>query len=99
MINVSPEWLRAWLLAPRIKILCNLEPVLSALQASHTVASSGGTLWLSGKVGALRPGGRRFESHSSYRLRTLGKSFTHSFLWCFGVLTPTQYQSCSRERL
>src|SRR6218665_3394898 len=99
MINVSPEWLRAWLLAPRIKILCNLEPVLSALQASHTVANSGGAWWLSGKVGALRPGGRRFESHSIRHLGTLGKPFTHSFLLCFDVLTPTQYQCCSRERL
>src|SRR6218665_413469 len=30
--------------------------------------------------------GRRFESHSSRRSGTLGKSFTHSCLWCFGML-------------
>src|SRR6218665_1924566 len=88
MINVSPEWMRAWLLAPRIKILCNIEPVLFSLQASLTVANSGGAWRLSGKVGAFRPGGRRFESHPSRPFGTLGKSFTHSCLWCFVVLTP-----------
>src|SRR6218665_959441 len=34
--------------------------------------------WLSGKFGALRPDGRRFESHSSRYVRTLGKSFARS---------------------
>ena len=34
--------------------------------------------WLSGKFGALRPVGCRFESHSSRYIGTLGKSFTHS---------------------
>src|SRR6218665_2834870 len=32
--------------------------------------------WLSGKFGALRLEGRRFESHSSHHVRALGKSFT-----------------------
>src|SRR6218665_968575 len=36
--------------------------------------------WLSGMVGALRPKGRRFESHSSRHLETLVKPFTHSCL-------------------
>jgi len=51
-----PEWMRVWLLVPRIKIMCNIEPVgpiLSSLQASHTVANSGGAWWLNGKVGAV----------------------------------------------
>jgi len=47
----------------------------------------------------LCPKGRRFESHSSCLVETLGKSFTHSCLWHFSVLTPTQYQCCSREHL
>ena len=36
--------------------------------------------WLSGGFGALRPVGRRFESHSSCHVRTFGKSFTLSSL-------------------
>ena len=36
--------------------------------------------------------GRTFESHSSRQVETLSKSFTHSCLWRFGVLTPTQCQ-------
>ena len=41
--------------------------------------------WLSMIFGALRPEGRWFESHSSCHVGTLGKSFTHSCLWRFGV--------------
>ena len=36
--------------------------------------------WLSGKFGALRPEGCRFESNSSHHVGTLGKSFTHGCL-------------------
>ena len=39
-----------------------------------------GSWWLSGKFVALRPEDRRFESHSSRHIGTLGKSFTHSCL-------------------
>ena len=39
--------------------------------------------------GALRLEGRTFDSHSSHHVGTLGKSFTYSCLWHFGVLTPT----------
>src|SRR6218665_2820459 len=55
-VRIPPEWMRVWLLVPRIKVMCNIEPVgpiLSALQASHTVANSGGAWWLNGKVGAV----------------------------------------------
>src|SRR6218665_1616411 len=45
--------------------------------------------WLGGKFGVFRPEGFRFESHSSRHEGTLGKSFTHSCLKRFGVLTPT----------
>ena len=55
--------------------------------------------WLSGNSGALHPESRRFEFHSSRHAWTLGKSFTRNGLLLFGVLTPTQYQCCSRERL
>jgi len=34
---------------------------------------------------AFRPKGRRFESRSSHHIGTLGKSFTRSCLWRFGV--------------
>ena len=56
-----------------------------------------GTWWLSGSFGALHPEGRRFKSHS--HVSTLDKSFTRSCLWRFGLLTLTQYQCCSWERL
>ena len=55
--------------------------------------------WLSGRFGALCPEGRRFESHCSRHIGTLGKSFTRSCLLRFGLLTLTRYQCCSRERL
>src|SRR6218665_1050226 len=44
-----------------------------------------GAWWLSGRFDALPPEGRRFESHSSRHVGTLGKSFTRSCLWRFGV--------------
>jgi len=47
--------------------------------------------------GALRPEGRMFESPSSRYVEPLGKSFTNTCLQCLGVLTPTEYQCCSRE--
>ena len=51
-----------------------------------------GAWWLIGKFGALRLEGRRL--HSSRHVGTLGKSFTYSCIYCFGV-----YQCCSRECL
>ena len=44
-----------------------------------------GTWWRFGRVDASRPEGRGFESHSSRHVGTLGKSFTHSCLWRFGM--------------
>src|SRR6218665_1925622 len=67
---------------------------------SNSVSQSlthAGARWLSGKFGALRPESRRFESHSSRHLRTLGKSFTRKCLESFGVLTSTQHPCYSRE--
>ena len=58
-----------------------------------------GEWWLSGSLGALRPEGHRFESHSSRHVETLGKSFTCNCLLHFGMLTSTQHQCCSQERL
>src|SRR6218665_2000888 len=55
--------------------------------------------WFSGRFGALRPEDPWFESHSIRQVGTLGKSFTLSCLWRFGVFTPTVYQCCSRQRL
>src|SRR6218665_1910334 len=49
-------------------------------------------------VGAFRPQSGRFETRSNRHVKTFGKSFTHSCLYCFGVLTPTQYQCYGRER-
>src|SRR6218665_345366 len=56
-----------------------------------------GAWWLSSKCSAFRPEGRRFKSHSGRYVGTLGKSFTHSCLQRFGMLTSTHYQCCSQE--
>ena len=40
---------------------------------------------LGGKFGALSPEGRRFESHASRHVGTLGKFFTLSCLFRFGM--------------
>ena len=58
-----------------------------------------GEWWLNGKFDVLRLEDRRFESHSSCHVGTLGKSFTHNWLLHFGELTPTLNQCCSRKRL
>ena len=49
---------------------------------------------LIGRFGAFRLKGRRFESRSDRHVGTLGKSFTPSCPWRFGVLTFTQYLCC-----
>jgi len=45
-----------------------------------------------GWVDSCRPKGRGFESRSSRHEETLGKSFTCSCLWRFGVKTQPQCQ-------
>src|SRR6218665_147597 len=44
-----------------------------------------GAWWRFGRVDAFRPNGHGFDFHSSCHVGTLGKSFTHSCLWRFGV--------------
>ena len=44
-----------------------------------------GRVWRIGRVDAFRPRGHGFDSRSSRHVGTLGKSFTHSCLWRFGV--------------
>ena len=51
-----------------------------------------GAWWPIGRVNAFCQKGHEFDSRSSRHVGTLGKSFTHSGLWCFGV---TQYQCCA----
>jgi len=58
-----------------------------------------GAWWLSGRFGALHPEGRRFQSHSSHHVGTLGMFFTRSLPLALRVSTPTQYQCRSREHL
>src|SRR6218665_499034 len=41
--------------------------------------------WRIGRVDAFHPRGHGFDSRSSRHVRTLDKSFTHSYLWRFGV--------------
>ena len=44
-----------------------------------------GAWWPIGRFDAIRPKGRGFESRSSRHVVTLGKSFTRSYMWRFGV--------------
>src|SRR6218665_3119573 len=44
-----------------------------------------GHVWRIGRVDAFRPKGHGFDSRSSHHVVTLGKSFTHSCLWRFGM--------------
>src|SRR6218665_3704549 len=44
-----------------------------------------GAWWRIDRVDALRPKGHRFYSRSSHHIGTLGKSFTNSCPWRFGV--------------
>src|SRR6218665_245229 len=44
-----------------------------------------GDWWLIGRFGAFCPKDRGFESLFSRHVGTLGKSFTHSCLWRFGM--------------
>src|SRR6218665_3323113 len=55
------------------------------------------TWWLIGRVDICRPEGRGCKSRSSRHVGTLGKSFTHSRLWRFGV--KLRHSILCRERL
>ena len=44
-----------------------------------------GAWWLIGRFDAFRLKGRGFESRSSRHVETLGKAFSRSFLWRFGM--------------
>ena len=57
------------------------DPVLSLLATPRPR----GAWWLIGRFEGFRPKGPGFESRSSRRVETLGKSFTHNCLWRFGV--------------
>src|SRR6218665_452307 len=58
-------------------------PLSIALWAFHSKLCW--TWWHIGRVEAFRPEDRGFESCCSRHVGTLGKSLTHSCLWCFGV--------------
>jgi len=53
----------------------------------HDLSTPGpcGVWWLIGRFDAFRPKGNGFESHCSCHVGTLGKLFTRSCLWHFGV--------------
>ena len=52
---------------------------------NHNNNNPVGRGWCIGRVDDLRPKGNGFDSRSSPHVGTLGKSFTHSCLWRFGV--------------
>src|SRR6218665_829447 len=51
----------------------------------HSGPNACGAWWLIGILVTCRPKGREFESSVSRDVGTLGKSFTRSCLWRFGV--------------
>src|SRR6218665_1726061 len=55
--------------------------------------------WCIGRVDAFHPKGHGFDSRSSYHVGTLGKSFTHSCRWCFGVKLRHSIRAVSRAPL
>ena len=62
----------------------SLNPALVSLRLSNITASQG-RVWRIGRVDAFCPKGHGFDSRSSCHVGTLGKFFTHSYLWRFGV--------------
>ena len=78
--NVS--WGQRYLILTTITIQMMISLCMHVCAHSHIcilITHAGcGAWWLSGRFGALRPDGRRFESHSSHHVGTLGKSFTYS---------------------
>src|SRR6218665_2825590 len=48
-----------------------------------------GRVWSIGRVDAFNPKVQEFDSRFSRHVGTLGKSFTHSCLWCFGETSVT----------
>src|SRR6218665_801218 len=77
-----------WLMLPR-KTLTLIHPLWLLQRIRHIVPEDsnmldelGGTRWLIGRFVAFRSKGFRFESR---QVETLGKSFTRSCLWRFGV--------------
>jgi len=92
--------LLAWLVANQLKLLsCSAAELSTELNHCEWRTWICEVWWLTCRFGALRPEGRRLESHSSHHVGTLGKSFAYNCLLCFGVLTPTQYQLCCQEHL
>ena len=58
-----------------------------------------GTWWLIGIFVAFSPMSRGFESRSGRNLGTLGKSFTSSCLWRFGLKLRRSIRAMSGEPL
>src|SRR6218665_2525348 len=67
----------------------------AAAAADNNNRDNCGARWLIGRYVAFRPKGRWFESHSSRHVGTLGKSFTRSCLWRFGVKFRHSVESAS----
>ena len=81
--------------SPSVPQICNTRlPMIGNRQLGLEVANRrlGATTlhdcwasWLIGRVDTYRAEGHEFESRSSHHIGTLGKSFTCSCLWRFGV--------------
>src|SRR6218665_818937 len=69
---------------PKTSILCLSTPyVMPPCPIHHYIYIW--TWWLIGRFVAFHPKGCGFKSLSSRHAGTLGKSYTRSCLWCFGV--------------
>src|SRR6218665_1370626 len=79
MDNVSPECMISAEETKSTEIFSSI-PCNLINYEQFPVQTHWGVWWLSGKFGELHPVGRRFESHTSSHIGTLGKPFTHSCL-------------------
>ena len=62
-----------------------LKVLTNSRKGDIRVISSQNCGWRIGWVDAFRPKGRGFDSRSSRHVEALGKSFTRTSLWRFGV--------------
>src|SRR6218665_3031042 len=60
-------------------------PAKKLVPHTSEILATGLFVWLVGRFVAFRTNGLGFEFHSSRHVGTLGKSFTRSCRWCFGV--------------
>ena len=71
--------------------------MLSYMNACICTCIDCGAWWPIGRVDAFRPKGHGLDSRSSRHVGALGKSFTLSSLWRFGLKLRHMYPCCFRS--